>query len=62
MRRLGKQPGVEQVKQLTGLRMSTYFAACKLRWILENVREVQEAHLSGDLMVGTVDTWLVWVC
>lgn len=61
LRRLEKLPGIDEVKQITGLRLSTYFAACKLRWMLDHVPEVQQAHHTRDLMVGTVDSWLVWV-
>lgn len=40
---------------------STYFSATKYAWMLENVEEVRKAKESGDLMIGTVDSWLVWV-
>lgn len=45
----------------TGLPISTYFSAVKLRWLLDNVDEVREAVLSKRAMFGTVDTWIIWV-
>ena len=45
----------------TGLPLSTYFSAIKLRWMLDHHQEVHDAHEKDDLMFGTVDTWLVYV-
>lgn len=42
------------------LPLSTYFSATKLRWLLDNVPEVQKAHDSDDLMFGTVESWVLW--
>ncbi|SCZ96498.1 BZ3500_MvSof-1268-A1-R1_Chr8-2g10237 [Microbotryum saponariae] len=39
---------------------STYFSATKYAWLLENCKEVQEAKENGNLMIGTVDAWLLW--
>ena len=47
--------------QTCGLPISTYFTATKLRWLLDNNESVRQAHDEDDLMVGTVDTWLIWV-
>uniref|UniRef100_A0A7N6B659 glycerol kinase n=1 Tax=Anabas testudineus TaxID=64144 RepID=A0A7N6B659_ANATE len=44
----------------TGLPISTYFSAVKLRWLLDNVDEVQQAVLSERAMFGTVDSWIIW--
>nr|XP_019012769.1 glycerol kinase [Kwoniella pini CBS 10737]OCF51550.1 glycerol kinase [Kwoniella pini CBS 10737] len=44
----------------TGIPLSTYFSAIKLRWMLDHNRDVHEAHEDDDLMFGTVDTWLVY--
>lgn len=43
-----------------GLPLSPYFSALKLRWLLENVESVQKARDSGQLLFGTVDSWLMW--
>jgi len=52
--------GVDAIKAKTGLPISTYFAGVKLKWMLDNVDAVKEAHDSDDLMFGTVDTWILW--
>ncbi len=44
----------------TGLPVATYFAGPKIRWILDNVPGAREAADQGDLLFGTVDTWLLW--
>jgi glycerol kinase len=52
--------GVNHFRDVTGLPISTYFSAVKLKWLLENVPEVSDAVDAGDAMVGTLDTWLIW--
>ena len=44
----------------TGLIIDAYFSGTKLRWILENVEGVRERAEKGELLFGTVDTWLIW--
>ena len=46
----------------TGLPLSTYFSAVKLRWLLDNVEEIRQAVDDGRAMFGTIDSWLIWVC
>ncbi len=48
------------VKEKTGLRLDSYFSATKLKWILENVEGARAAAENGDLLFGTIDTWLIW--
>ncbi|XP_007948565.1 glycerol kinase 2 [Orycteropus afer afer] len=48
------------VKSKTGLPLSTYFSAVKLRWMLDNVRKVQKAVEDGRALFGTIDSWLIW--
>jgi len=48
------------LKTKCGLPISTYFSATKLVWLMENVAEVRSALADGRLMVGTIDTWLIW--
>ncbi|XP_036097307.1 glycerol kinase-like [Molossus molossus] len=48
------------VKSKTGLPLSTYFSAVKVRWLLDNVREVQTAVEEGRALFGTIDSWLIW--
>lgn len=45
---------------ITGLPVSTYFTAFKYRWMLENVPAVADARKRGTLMLGTIETWLLW--
>lgn len=44
----------------TGLVIDAYFSATKLRWILDNIRDGQARARTGELLFGTVDSWLVW--
>uniref|UniRef100_A0A8C4KY17 glycerol kinase n=1 Tax=Equus asinus asinus TaxID=83772 RepID=A0A8C4KY17_EQUAS len=48
------------VKSKTGLPLSTYFSAVKLRWLLDNVRKVQKAVEEDRALFGTIDSWLIW--
>ena len=50
----------EYVSATTGLRLDPYFSATKIKWILDNVEGAREAAEAGELLCGTVDTWLVW--
>ncbi|KAF9116887.1 Glycerol kinase [Mortierella sp. AM989] len=52
--------GADAVKDICGLPITTYFSAVKLRWLLENSPQVKEAHENGNLMFGTVDSWLIY--
>ena len=55
-----KQGGIDRFRAKTGLPLSTYFSALKIRWILENIRDAREQAEAGDLLFGTVDTYLLW--
>ncbi|TRY95295.1 hypothetical protein DNTS_006748 [Danionella cerebrum] len=61
-RLINKTPGKNKnhLKHKTGLPISTYFSAVKLRWLMDNVDKVHEAVLSHRAMFGTVDSWLIW--
>ncbi|PNT94087.1 glycerol kinase GlpK [Clostridium thermosuccinogenes] len=48
------------IRDKTGLVVDAYFSATKIQWILDNVEGVRERALAGELLAGTVDTWLVW--
>lgn len=50
----------EHVRQTTGLVIDSYFSGTKVKWILDNVDGAKEKAENGDLLMGTVDTWLVW--
>jgi len=51
---------VDTFRSKTGLVIDAYFSGTKLRWILENVPGVRERAEKGDLLFGTIDTWLMW--
>ena len=56
-----KKDGFGQlVKEKTGLLMDAYFSATKIKWILDNVKGAREKAKAGELMFGTVDTWLMY--
>ena len=56
-----KEDGIEaMVSEKTGLRLDPYFAGTKVRWILENVEGARARAEAGELLFGTVDSWLVW--
>lgn len=50
----------EYIRERTGLRIDPYFSGTKIKWILDNVEGAAALAASGELMVGTVDTWLIW--
>ena len=53
----GKQP---LIREKTGLVIDAYFSGTKVKWILDNVDGAREKAASGDLLLGTIDTWLIW--
>ena len=56
-----KAKGLEKsIKEKTGLIVDAYFSGTKVRWILENVEGARERAEKGDLLFGTVDSWLIW--
>ena len=57
---LRRQGLTDTIRQKTGLVIDPYFSGTKIRWILENVPGAKEAAKAGDLLFGTVETWLVW--
>ncbi|MCZ4337848.1 glycerol kinase GlpK [Shewanella colwelliana] len=50
----------EYVKDNTGLVLDPYFSGTKVRWILDNVEGARERAEAGELLFGTIDSWLVW--
>lgn len=50
----------EHVKKTTGLVIDSYFSGTKVKWILDNVEGAKNKAEAGDLLMGTIDTWLVW--
>lgn len=50
----------DYIKETTGLPMDAYFSASKIKWILDNVHGAKEKAQDGDLLFGTIDTWIIW--
>ncbi len=48
------------IRQRTGLRLDPYFSGTKIKWILDNVEGARARAEAGELLFGTVDTWLCW--
>ena len=48
------------VKEKTGLMIDAYFSATKIKWILDNVNGARDEARKGNLLFGTIDTWLIW--
>lgn len=56
-----KKAGMEDmIKEKTGLLLDPYFSASKIRFILDHVEGAQERANRGELLFGTMDTWLLW--
>lgn len=56
-----KRQGLEKyIRENTGLIPDAYFSATKIKWILDNVEGIRERAENGDILFGTVDTWLIW--
>ena len=56
-----KEEGFEKyIKKTTGLVIDAYFSATKIKWILDNVEGARDKAKNGQLLFGTVDTWLLW--
>jgi glycerol kinase len=48
------------IRKKTGLIIDSYFSATKVRWILENVEGAKQKAAEGKLLMGTIDSWLIW--
>ena len=51
---------VDKIRENTGLVIAAYFSGTKIRWILENVPGARQRAEAGELLFGTVETWLIW--
>ncbi len=50
----------EVVREKTGLKIDAYFSGTKLKWLLDNVAGARQKAENGELLFGTIDTWLIW--
>jgi glycerol kinase len=57
---LKKEGLTEHVRKTTGLVIDSYFSGTKVKWILDNVEGAKKKAENGDLLFGTIDSWLVW--
>lgn len=48
------------IKDKTGLLLDPYFSASKIKWIIENIDDLKSKSKKGELLLGTIDTWLIW--
>jgi len=58
--KLEKDGWGEYIADTTGLKIDAYFSATKIYWILENVEGARQKAENGELLFGTIDTWLLW--
>ena len=58
--KLEKEGHAETISEKTGLKIDAYFSGTKIKWILDNVPGARQKAEAGELMFGTVDTWLMW--
>jgi len=58
--RLKKEGLANMIYHKTGLVLDAYFSATKIKWILDNVAGARERAERGDILFGTIDTWLLW--
>ncbi|GAB2742831.1 glycerol kinase GlpK [Kitasatospora kifunensis] len=59
-RELGRNVGQDRFRRETGLPLASYFAGPKIRWLLDNVEGLRERAEAGDILFGTMDTWVIW--
>jgi glycerol kinase len=57
---LSEDGGQDRLRSQTGLPLATYFSGPKIKWIFDNVDGVKEKAESGDVVFGTVDSWVAW--
>ncbi|MDU7361102.1 MAG: glycerol kinase GlpK [Propionibacteriaceae bacterium] len=60
VKELGGDEGQDKYKDRVGLPLATYFCGPKVKWILDNVEGARERAEAGDLLMGTIDSWLIW--
>ncbi len=57
---LAASGGKDRFRDKTGLPLATYFSGPKIKWAIENIPAVKKCLDQGNLLVGTIDTWLIW--
>jgi glycerol kinase len=59
-RQLTREHGQELFREKTGLPISTYFSGPKIRWLLDHIPGLSERAEAGEVLFGTIDSWLIW--
>ena len=59
-REITREHGQEMFREKTGLPVSTYFSGPKIRWLLDHIPGLQERAEAGEVLFGTIDSWLIW--
>jgi glycerol kinase len=57
---LARDGGQDRFRSKTGLPLATYFSGPKVKWVLDNVDGVRDRAERGDVLFGTIDTWIIW--
>jgi glycerol kinase len=57
---LARDGGQDRFRSRVGLPLATYFSGPKIRWLLDNIPGAREKADSGDLLFGTIDSWVIW--
>jgi glycerol kinase len=60
VRELGGDAGQDRFRERCGLPLATYFSGPKIRWLLDTVPGLRERAEAGDVLFGTMDSWLIW--
>ncbi|MBF6206814.1 MULTISPECIES: glycerol kinase GlpK [Nocardia] len=60
VRELEREPGADRIRERCGLPLAGYFAAPRLRWMLDSVPGLRERAERGEVLFGTMETWLIW--
>ena len=58
--KLKEQGHANDILNITGLIVDSYFSATKIKWLLDNISEARELANKGELLFGTIDTWIIW--
>lgn len=58
--KLKEQGHADDILNITGLIVDSYFSATKIKWLLDNISDARELANKGELLFGTIDTWIIW--
>ena len=58
--KLKEQGHGDDILNITGLIVDSYFSATKIKWLLDNISDARELANKGELLFGTIDTWIIW--